>query len=337
MWVDGDLKVRRKEAAEWFARLGHRPVSVEDIKAFAEWRNDARNDRAYREVEALWDASKGLASDPEIQALTIEAYARDDSSPKRKDAGRSWRAAGLMGAALLVLGSGLWLIRRPETYVTAVGEQRMVRLDDGSQVTLDTDTRIEVRSESRSRRIVLASGQAHFDVAPDPQRPFVVEAGDAEVTALGTRFDVRRIGDGARVTLVEGRVSVRPAPASRPLELRPGQQVATAAPKPVVREVDASRETGWTTGRLTFDSIPVWAAVDEVNRYSEVKIRLDAAHVRNITISGVFNAGDSEAFVSALADRYELSTVRQPDGSILLKAPDRGAGEDPGNTSSAAS
>lgn len=318
MRVDGDLKVRRREAAEWFTRLGRRSVSVEDIKAFAEWRNDPRNDRAYQEVESLWEASKGLTADPEIQALTAAAGSRTE----RPGAERSppWRSMGLMAAAtLLILSSGIWLLQRPSTYATSVGEQRTVRLEDGSELTLDTDTRVRVRSTARARSVTLVAGQAHFNVAKDPDRPFVVKAGETEVTALGTRFDVRRLGEGARITLVEGRVAVRAAPAVPPVELRPGQQVATVARKPVVRQVDAQREIGWTVGRLTFESIPIRAAVEEVNRYTEAKVRLEAPGIQETAISGVFNAGDVEAFVSALAERYHLSIERLPDGSVVLR------------------
>lgn len=328
MRVDGGRELRRREAAEWFTLLGRREVSVEDLEAFAAWRDDPANARVYREMEAVWDAAGGLAGDPDLQALTLEAHRR--RSPRWSRAlreSRSWAAAGVIGAALLLIASaGVWMLAQPETYATSLGERRTVRLADGSRVTLDTDSRIEVKLHRTSRKVTLASGQALFDVAPDPSRPFVVEAGDARVTALGTLFDIRLRDEGVEVTLVEGRVSVRQASTDASWVLNPGEQVATAAARPAVRRVDAERETSWTSGRLVFDNLTVAEAIAEANRYSDVKIRLQAPEIEGVPISGVFNAGDTEALAGALADRYGLAIRRAGEGQEIVLRPDRPAG-----------
>lgn len=325
MTVDSDLDIRRQEAASWFARLSQRRVSTDDIKAFSAWRRDPDNARAYERVESVWSATNTLAGDPDISALTAEALGK---APPRVRArvmvSRLWKPLGSVAlAAVAVIAAGtLWTVNRPLDYATAVGEQRTVRLDDGSRVTLDTGTRIQIRLRDDRRSVALLSGQAFFDVAGDPARPFVVTAGDTHVTAIGTRFDVRRMDDGARVTLVEGRVSVRETDqGDSGWSLNPGQRVVTAAPRPAVATVDIAQETSWTTGRLIFKATPIRTAVAEINRYSDEKIELQASHIADIPVSGVFDTGDTDGFIAALQDLYSMKAERRPDGTVILSGP----------------
>ncbi|QTN20878.1 FecR family protein [Brevundimonas sp. AJA228-03] len=325
MTVDGDLDIRRQEAASWFARLSQRRVSTDDVKAFSAWRRNPDNARAYERVESVWNATNTLAGDPDISDLTAEAMGKA-SSPVRARAlvSRLWTPLGgvALAAVAVVAAGALWAVNRPLDYATAVGEQRTVRLDDGSRVTLDTGSRIQVRLRDDRRSVALLSGQAFFDVTGDPARPFVVSAGDTDVTAIGTRFDVRRMGDGARVTLVEGRVSVREtAQGDAGWSLNPGQQVVTAAPRPAVATVDIAQETSWTTGRLIFRATPIRAAVAEINRYSDEKIDLRASHIADIPVSGVFDTGDTDGFIAALQDLYSVKAERRPDGTVILSGP----------------
>lgn len=324
MTVDDDHDLRRQQAASWFTRLSKRRVSTDDVKAFSAWRRDPENARAYERVESVWAATNALADDPEISALTAEALGRAPAPIRaRAMVSRIWKPLGGVAVAMIALAVvGLWALNRPLTYLTAVGEQRTVRLEDGSRVTLDTGSRIQVRLDDARRSVTLISGQAFFDVAGNPTRPFVVSAGDTHVTAIGTRFDVRRLGDGARVTLVEGRVTVREtARAGDGWSLDPGQQVTTATPRPVVATVDVAQETSWTTGRLIFRETPIRTAVDEINRYSETKIKLQASHIADIPVSGVFDTGDTDGFVAALQDLYSVRAERRPDGSVILSGP----------------
>jgi transmembrane sensor len=168
--------------------------------------------------------------------------------------------------------------------------------------------------------VELASGQAFFDVEGDPARPFVVRAGATDVTALGTRFDVRRAGGGAQVTLVEGKVDVVDRGQATPRwSLAPGQQIVTASPRPAVRSVDAASETSWTVGRLIFAGDTVEAAVAEVNRYTASKVVLDAPAIADIAVSGAFNTGDVEGFVSALTELYPVVANRTASGQIVIR------------------
>lgn len=324
MAVENEGDIRRREAAAWFARLGQKRVSTTDVQDFFAWRKDPDNARAYERVEKTWNASRALADDPDIAALTAEALGQAPPQVRaRHMVSRLWKPLAAGAAALAALALiGTWTLNRPLSYATAVGEQHTLRLADGSKVILDTNSRVDVRLRADRRSVTLVSGQAFFDVEGDPGRPFVVTAGDTIVTAVGTQFDVRKLGQGARVTLIEGRVDVGTSDTPKPAwSLTPGQQVVTAQRRPEVRKVDASRETSWTTGRLTFAAMPIREAVAEVSRYSNSRIELKDASLAHIPVSGAFDTGDTEAFIAALSDLYGVTSVRSADGAIILEAP----------------
>lgn len=304
-----ELARAEAEAAEWFERLRRPAVTARALKDFQAWKASPANAEAFRRVEAGWRAAGALVGHPEVQAAAREALAKRPLR-RRRDWRQIWAPAAVVGAlGLILLG---WGEREfAPAYRTAVGEQRLVVLDDGSRVRLNTDSAVRVVFWGDTRRVHLRRGEALFDVAHDPDRPFVVAAGGAEVRALGTRFDVRRDGDGVSVTLLDGRVRVEDD-RGEAAELSPNQQLrVTEAGLSRVRRAGPDA-VSWTSGRLVFQDMPLAAAVAEVNRYSARKIELsDAAGLGDEPVSGVFDAGDVEAFAAAVAQVYGL---RRTDG-----------------------
>ncbi len=321
MTVGPDLDACRREAASWFARLNQKRVSATDITNFSEWRRNPENAAAYARIETMWQSAETLTGDVDIDALTQSARARADAS--RRVQSRLARVfipiGAVAGAAALIVAATLWT-GRGQTYATGLGERRVVLLADGSQVTLDTESRIRVKLDRTLRSVELTDGQGYFEVQGDRNRPFVVTAGNAAVTAVGTRFDVRRWGDGAQVTLVEGRVEVREQKGSPPRwSLSPGQQVVTTSSRPEVRPVDVVSEISWTEGRLIFAGDTIEAAAAEVNRYSREKVVIASPRIADIAVSGAFNTGDIEGFVSALTELYPVVADRSRTGQIVLR------------------
>lgn len=308
--TDGDKAAR--EAADWFARLNSLSITSRALEDFQRWRQSPANDAAYERMEALWEVGGRLKGDPDTRRDVAAALAR---GARRRRFGFLWTprartaygvaalAAGALLAVTLVLGQG-------DTYSTGVGEQRLVSLQDGSRIRLDTDTRLVVTFNDVGRQVRLVQGQAFFDVAHDATRPFVVKADQTAVRALGTRFDVRRVDEDVKVTLVQGAVEVTEARSDKAWRLQPGQSISTEAPVPAPRPVDVAAATSWTSGRLTFRSMPLHQAVAEVNRYSREKVVVDAARLQTVTVSGVFDVGDTEAFVVAVCDLFELRPER---------------------------
>lgn len=315
-----------REAAEWHVRLGERPVSADALSDFKTWRSSPLNTEAWRRLETLWRASGTLAGDPEIQALTQDVMRRSAPRARRRRLAVLWSGVGVIAAgAILVLALAVWIPTR-NVYDTAVGEQRLVRLADGTQVRLDTNTRLQVRFSGDERRVRLDRGQALFTVAHEAKRPFRVTAGATEITALGTVFDVRREPQGARVTLVSGSVGVTEIDdrRSQGWRLAPGQQLTTSSDQAAPQTVDVAVATSWSDGRLIFRNTPLREAVAEVNRYLPDKIVLASGAPREVAVNGVFVAGDRDAFVSAASDLFGLQARTAQDGSLHLSAPAAG-------------
>jgi transmembrane sensor len=307
-----------EEAAGWFTRLKQSPVSEATIDAFFEWRRAPANEKAYAEVEARWRDADRVRNDPELVALTEAVLRRRTVGARLRLHLRShWPLIGLAAAAIAAAAYIGLVEFGPHIYRTSVGAQQIVQLEDGSLLRLNTDSKVAVRYSRRIRRLTLLRGEAFFEVAHNPARPFVVEAGPAQVRAVGTKFDVRRDGRTTQVTLVDGQVQVsRPSHAER-WTLAPDQQITVdgvaAAPQPTL----AADATSWTTGRLRFRETPLATAVEEVNRYSRAKIVLDDARVQAVRVNGVFDTGDSQAFLSAVTALFDLEAVPDRGGTLL--------------------
>lgn len=313
-----------EEAAGWFARLNQLSVTTEALWSFREWRREPVNREAYARVEAAWEAAGRHTADPEIRAMTAQALARRPVRPDKVRDRQGLRPVLLAASAAATLGAALvvvWTLELTQpTYRTGVGEQRLVVLQDGSRVRLNTDSELKVRFRPGERRLVLARGEAFFEAAHDAKRPFVVDADGTQVRALGTRFDVRRDDTTVHVTLLEGRVTVGSPGRPPAATLAPNQQLTVAGARvgaPVT--ADADEVSGWTTGRLSFRDEALDDALAEVNRYAIHKIRLDApAALGRRPVSGVFNVGDTAAFVAAVSAYFDLKAETTADGSVRL-------------------
>lgn len=307
-----------REAAAWHDRLGARSVSTQTLEEFFAWRAEPANAEAYRRVEKVWAVSGRLGDDPRIREAVEEAMNRGGGLGLGARYRRTLFAIAT-GAAVLVLALGAWFWMDSRSVVsTAVGEQRVLQLADGSTVRLDTGSAIRVRLGADERRIELERGQALFTVSPDRTRPFVVEAGAAEVIAVGTIFDVRHMEGGVQVTLVEGAVDVVRAQGAPPARMRAGQQARVTAAEVSTRAIDAEKATSWTDGRLVFEDTPLASAVAEVNRYLKEPVVLEDASVGEVPVSGVFRTGDRAAFASAAAAGLGLESRERADGALVL-------------------
>jgi transmembrane sensor len=233
----------------------------------------------------------------------------------------------LSGLVIAVVASLFWLMQA-KTTTTAVGEQRRIALDDGSNVLLDSGTRISVRYDRRLRRVQLLSGEALFDVAKQPDWPFIVQVGDRQVRAVGTTFSVSRDNDRMVVTLVKGIVTVSSdarfrlplvgtpqaaqgiAGDGEVLTLSPGERLTFAAgAAPSVDRPSLDQTMAWVRGQVVFDNTPLSRAAAEMNRYSAVRLTIDANDAEQLPVSGVFQLGASESFARAVAQLYGLAAV----------------------------
>lgn len=311
-----DLERAKREAADWAARLNKRVVDSQTLEQFFAWRREPENSEAYEGLDAVWARTAKLAGDADISSAIDEVLNRRPWSARRA---LPWLAAAMM-IALAGLAA-LFLLAMPESFETGVGEQRVVVLEDGSLVRINTDSRVEARISEKRRELRLERGEAFFEVAHDAARPFVVRVGDTSVTATGTRFDVRRDVGSVHVALSAGGVRVVDGfdPLAAPVDLKPGEALNLGSGRPASPErVDVAALTSWTTGKIQLTDMPLAAALAEVNRYARKKISLDAPAFAGEAVSGTFDVGDTEAFLAAVSAILPLRVATSPDGSRRL-------------------
>lgn len=332
-------KSTEEAAAYWAMRVASPACSPSDRAAFEAWRDEKpAHAEAYRRVtNALTEVDRHL-SDPALLALgeTVLAETEKPHHPWLRSA-----TIGVAAALALAVGVATYfevIVEQPDepavsaaAYETAVGERSTVTLPDGSTVVLNTASRVELDYTHATRGLTLTAGQALFEVVKDPDRPFVVTAGDRRIVAVGTAFDVRVDKDvGVQVTLIEGRVSVAEIAVSRTgdarhveperLELSAGEQlIARAAEPAVVAAADVERIVSWRDGRLVFRDEPLPEAVKEINRYSHTKLYVnDDPRLQAIRISGVFQSGRTDSFVLALETVYSVRAQQVARDRIAL-------------------
>lgn len=314
-----------EEAAAWFARRRDGTCTPSEDAAFEDWYSHSEaHARAYAETERAWNRWKQLQSSDRMREMTAEVMVA--TAPRRRSvtAGRRWGpllAAACIVAAVVVGGIGLLsrlLSAPPVTYSTALGEQRTEQLPDGTRVTLNTETALQVRYGHGRREVVLQHGEAMFDVVHDTAHPFVVTAGDGSVTDLGTRFAIRDDRGTAIVTLLQGRVEIAARDARK--QLTPGEQAryGSRIAGISVRKVDPTAVTAWLHGRLDFNGMPLARAIADANRYSAVKLRLGDPKLADMPVGGSFRAGDNAAIAAALSAVFPVRVARNDAHEIVL-------------------
>jgi transmembrane sensor len=322
-----------EEAAQWTWRMDSDTVSSADQQAFDAWlRQDARHRRAFEDFAKVWSSLDDLeGSKHEDEMVRAEAALAAHARP------RWWMAAAAAVLAAVAVGI-VWVGQGNErqTLATAVGQQRNVALADGSVVTLNTNSIVETELTRHVRHIYLRKGEAHFQVAHDRSRPFLVHAGDAVVRAVGTEFEVRLLPDQhVDIVVNEGRVEVQTTPAgaapdlaaaaSRPTRtlrsLRAGEQLSTASADYSVEQVSAaqlSSEMAWREGAIIFDGRPLAEAIAEIERYTDARIVVSTPEIAALKVGGRFRTDDVQGFFEGLQSALPVTIRRAPDGVIYI-------------------
>lgn len=318
-----------EEAIAWFVRLRSGEAMAEERRCCAAWRAaNVENERAYAEIERLWGDIGALLQDGAGPAATrARGTARPALGARRRYLWRGALAAGLLGALAALLHTLHWTDPWLSDYYTASGEQREIRLADGSVVLLNTDSSLSLADTAAARRIVLDRGQARFTVAPDPGRPFEVVAGAATVRALRTVFEVHRLSEAAtRVVVQEHAVALRiegatgAGQATTVREIAVGQAIAYRAGEPLGRAeaVDLARTTAWQSRRLLLSDRPLAEAIAELNRYRRGTILITDDRIEGLRVTGVFPLDDPEGALRAIEAGLDLRTTRLGPLVVLL-------------------
>jgi len=332
-------------AADWDVRLRSHTCTDHERQAFEQWRNaDPRHREAFDRLQQLLKTVReASAHRPELQSLREASNQYLDRVATQRAWGKGLAmAAGIAALSLVTVFSfpsgrqwlSSWYRGSPpaipgfttgvQTYATVLNERSTVTLTDGSTVSLNSRTRLNVQLAGATRRVTLLAGQALFRVSKDPSRPFIVTAGTRTVTALGTEFDVRVDPDKLQVTLLEGKVAVQSTdPAAlgsmAPVMLKPREQfVAMNGFAPTVREVDVDKTTAWTEGRIFFADETLGNAIAELNRYSDTALVVVDPVIANYQINGMFRVGNQAGFADAVSSMYDVETRTDGTNRILL-------------------
>jgi transmembrane sensor len=316
----------RVQAALWVTDL-HGPDRDAGLEArVRRWiAEDPRHAAAFELATEAWQRSGNLPG-----YLPTGAPHSMAGRPRPRITGRALAGMAILCAAFI---SAMYFLR-DNTFATGPAEQRAVELSDGTQVSLNANTRVVVQYDDRVRKVTLTSGEALFNVTKHQPRPFVVVIGDRKVIAMGTSFVVRReepAGSAFAVTLVEGRVAIEPiswpdAPASDVVTeltlLNPGERLRFASDATEVRDTPSiDKVTAWQRGQLIFDDTSLSEAAAEFNRYGSNKIAIDGPAVGKLRVGGVFRIGDPSSFAQAMANAYHLRIINRGNTIVLTDRP----------------
>lgn len=323
-------------AAQWLARLD-RGLTPSEQDAYLQWLHASEaNARAMGRLERCWDRLDALR---QWRPRHSTAPNFDLLAPRARNRWRPMLGFALAAAAGVALAVVTWWPQRdgpaPMARVLHHGPEKRV-LADGSLVELNADARIDVQFTPAERCVRLLQGDAHFTVAKNPVRPFVVTAGHVAVRAVGTAFAVETGGENWSVLVTEGRVRLDAAPADVPagggaqelLQAVAGQEVVidrptapAAAPRCHVRDLSPAEmdsALSWRALRLEFLNNPLREAVAELNRFSARKLVVADAATGDIEIAGSFRADNLDAFVRLLDIGFGV-TAENRGNEILLR------------------
>ena len=339
------------EAAAWLAQLETGKLSSEDMAAFREWIQ--RSPRHYAEIRRLAGVSletnvlAGMA-EPLRTAASNRKHLKRIEKPSR---GRSFKVplgvAGMLTACALAVA---FYIRQPVTSstpdepihaATEVGQTEEIALQDGSRINLNTDSKLDVAFVKAERSVYLEKGEAFFDVAHDPDRPFTVYAGTHSVTAVGTAFSVRWTDDELIVTVSEGKVVYDDGPPEKAAEGL--KTAASKTAKPVAQKTflaagerleispvsqqekiqqlpdqTLSRELAWRSGFLDFEDAQLRDVVREMQRYTPMRIEIADEDLAELRFGGVFRIGETDEFFEALELSFDVQVEEAGDGRLIL-------------------
>lgn len=309
------------EAFEWVARKHARGLLASESALLNAWLDaDSRHKGAYARAMAIYNAIN-IATVP--QSISHEIAPEPRWAPSR----RGFLMAGGMAACLAATVGTLSLtsLRRDKVLSTAKGELRKVPLQDKSIATINSGSQIEVEFTDHRRKINLRKGEAWFEVAKDKSKPFIVEAGDARVRAVGTAFAVRRFAHGTEVLVTEGVVEVwsRDRTAQR-RQLGAGERAFLAQEASgisVTRQpFEVNRKLAWREGKLILKNQTLDDAVADFNRYSPKTIVIVDAALRDKRLFGQYKLDAPELFARDVSTVLNVPIVITADTIFIGKA-----------------
>lgn len=309
-------------AARWVLAQEEESWSEADQAEFEDWLAESDGNRtAYLRLRHSWREADRISA---LSRSHPESVERREYRPSSR-----WYVPAALAASIVLAFGGTYLYRpemlQPATqqivgdsYATRVGSRKIIALSDGSKVELNTASKVRTAVLPKSREVWLDQGEAFFEVAHKDRQPFIVHAGNRQITVLGTKFSVRRDGDKVTVSVLEGRVQVdeiEQGEAVRSSVIGGGDIAIARGPATLVAsrsEQKVKDALSWRQGMLTFDDSNLGEIAAEFNRYNVKKLVIAAPQAATLRIGGMFPSNDPDAFVRLLRDAYGLKVAETP-------------------------
>ncbi|MFT7008372.1 MAG: transmembrane sensor [Colwellia sp.] len=324
------------EASIWLVRLDNGNLSEQSRKELKTWLSvDKRHPIALRAMTDIWDDMDEvlmLINDDSSKNISFGSLLKPIFQPV------------MLAASVSFLAIIIWLAMptnmnmQKNSYATLIGQQITTTFDDGSIIHLNTNSRIETQFSDEKRIIKLIKGEALFEVAHDPNRPFIVYAGDRLVQAIGTKFVIHLKSENIQVTVTDGKVKMSKVALNTKLTdieelnnttikkndvyIAKGEKVIVVTdqvPKLTrIKPESIKRELSWIDGKLIFVNEELFDVIQEINRYVDIEIVLKDPSLHKTKISGRFNLEDSEALIEAIEISFNMKSQQLGSNKILL-------------------
>lgn len=307
-----DFEALKREATAWIVRITSGQATQGDAEDLSRWRaRSAEHDRAFVEAARLWRSLGHAMAAPSRAAQT--RFTR-----------RGFLAAGSIAAGVAGIGLGMSQLGYLPSigslladYSTDVGEQKSVRLPDGTLATLDGDTQVSLGFTDQTRALTLSSGAAVFDIADNDRRPFVVMAGLGQSRAGAGSFSVQQGSDEVIVDCLDGDLTVE---CLGKTNLRTGEGISYSA-EGLGEKIssDADTAAAWRKGLLIFRDRPLADVVGDLNRHRKGKVVIARPSLRSRRVSGVFHLDRPEEILAHLEDTLQVQPISMVGGLVLLQ------------------
>ena len=322
------------EAADWLLTMNEGSLSDDTLSQWRQWIDASPHHRdCYEKMLQLWSLADELPSTAQNSTASAESKPAE-VVPIRRNKSR-WLWQGAAAAAVLVLAiSVLMPTKQPLPFTsigmisglqTTTGQHASYTMPDGSVIEMGADSKVELAYSDTERRIVLISGEALFDVAKNPDKPFIVAAGSGQYRALGTQFNVELTKNDSTLTVVEGVVQARLQDSedgydgSNYPRLVAGEAVTVSADGTIgdVHQVDASAMVAWQKGQLIFVDQPFQDVFERLNRYRETPVVV-AKELKQLRYTGSVHRDNMPAMLSLLPEIFPVRVVSKPEAVYLM-------------------
>jgi transmembrane sensor len=307
------LKSIADQATSWFIRLQADDISEYERQRFHNWYHvNPAHKAAYEQAQKFWSA---------LETPAEHVHARINATHRRmihkRPAPRlAWVSCAFAFMAIIAIQLPGYFQNWQSDYYTHPGECQTVSLQDGSQVTLNTDTAITIEFSEQQRRIHLLRGEAYFKVAHNKARPFIVAADNITARAVGTAFSVNTLDDNIQVAVNEGIVAVNAN--QQTIQLKASQQATYSHGHLAAESVVIDNALAWRNGQVVFDRQPLAQVIQTINHYRKGAIVVANPALAKRIISGVFKTDDPNAVIAALQNTLHTRALNIAGGIVVL-------------------